>query len=81
MDGWSRGRVVLIGDAAYCGSPLGGNGSSMAMVGAYVRLWAMSQMMRMLPYLPCRGMVVKGLQGPVNAVAGARSTFHRRVRW
>jgi len=38
MDGWSRGRVVLIGDAAYCGSPLGGNGSSMAMVGAYVRL-------------------------------------------
>ena len=116
MAGWSRGRVVLIGDAGYCGSPLGGNGSSMAMVGAYVlageltaaardhavafaryeaqmrdfvtrcqkfalggvdfhlpksrfRLWAMSQMMRMLPYLPWRGVVVKGLQGTANALA------------
>jgi len=116
MDGWSRGRVVLVGDAAYCGSPLGGNGSSMAMVGGYVlagelaasgpdhgvafaryealmrnfvtqcqkfalsgvdfhlpksrvRLWAISQMMRMLPYLPWRGAVVKGLQNTANAVA------------
>ncbi|MEW2458311.1 FAD-dependent monooxygenase [Streptomyces albus] len=33
---WSRGRVVLLGDAAYCGSPASGQGSSMALVGAYV---------------------------------------------
>ena len=33
---WSRGRVVLLGDAGYCGSPLSGQGTSMAMVGAYV---------------------------------------------
>jgi len=34
-----------------------------------VRLWAISQMMRMLPYLPWRGAVVKGLQNTANAVA------------
>ncbi|ROO83521.1 2-polyprenyl-6-methoxyphenol hydroxylase-like FAD-dependent oxidoreductase [Actinocorallia herbida] len=36
LDSWSRGRVVLLGDAAYCGSPLSGQGTTMAMVGAYV---------------------------------------------
>lgn len=36
LDSWSRGRVVLLGDAGYCGSPLSGQGTSMAMVGAYV---------------------------------------------
>ncbi|MEV6771995.1 FAD-dependent monooxygenase [Nocardia sp. NPDC051030] len=33
---WSRGRVVLLGDAACCGSPLTGQGTAQAMVGAYV---------------------------------------------
>ena len=32
----TRGRVVLLGDAGYCGSPLAGLGTSMALVGAYV---------------------------------------------
>lgn len=36
MDSWSNGRVVLLGDAGYCGSPLSGQGTSMAVVGAYV---------------------------------------------
>ncbi|UGT38548.1 FAD-dependent monooxygenase [Nocardia yamanashiensis] len=36
MDRWSHGRVALVGDAGYCGSPLSGNGTAMAMVGAYV---------------------------------------------
>lgn len=36
MDSWSKGRVVLLGDAGYCGSPLSGQGTSMALVGAYV---------------------------------------------
>ncbi|MFB4313554.1 FAD-dependent monooxygenase [Actinomadura sp. 21ATH] len=36
LDAWSRGRVVLLGDAGYCGSPLSGQGTSMAMVGGYV---------------------------------------------
>ncbi|MFX0580174.1 FAD-dependent monooxygenase [Nocardia nepalensis] len=33
---WSEGRVVLLGDAGYCGSPLTGQGTAMALVGAYV---------------------------------------------
>jgi 2-polyprenyl-6-methoxyphenol hydroxylase-like FAD-dependent oxidoreductase len=36
MPTWSRGNVVLLGDAGYCGSPLSGQGTSMALVGAYV---------------------------------------------
>jgi 2-polyprenyl-6-methoxyphenol hydroxylase-like FAD-dependent oxidoreductase len=36
VEKWWRGRVVLIGDAGYCGSPLAGLGTSMSLVGAYV---------------------------------------------
>ncbi|GAA2145479.1 FAD-dependent monooxygenase [Actinomadura napierensis] len=36
MDRWSDGRVVLLGDAAYCASPASGQGTSLALVGAYV---------------------------------------------
>lgn len=35
MDRWSRGRVALLGDAAYCPSPMSGMGTSLALVGAY----------------------------------------------
>ena len=33
---WSRGRIVLLGDAGYCGSPLAGHGTALSLVGAYV---------------------------------------------
>ncbi|MGW0228545.1 FAD-dependent monooxygenase [Actinopolymorpha singaporensis] len=36
LDHWSRGRVVLLGDAGYCPTPLTGLGTSVALVGAYV---------------------------------------------
>jgi len=36
MDAWSEGRVVLLGDAAFCPSPITGMGTSCALVGAYV---------------------------------------------
>ncbi|KAG4428271.1 hypothetical protein IFR05_016247 [Cadophora sp. M221] len=36
MPGWSKGRVVLLGDAGYCPSPISGMGTSCAIVGAYV---------------------------------------------
>ena len=36
LDRWSRGRVAVLGDAAYCPSPLSGMGTSLALVGAYV---------------------------------------------
>lgn len=36
MPGWSKGRVALVGDAAYAPSFRAGQGTSMALVGAYV---------------------------------------------
>ncbi|GAA1883005.1 FAD-dependent monooxygenase [Asanoa iriomotensis] len=36
LDRWSTGRVTLVGDAAYCASPASGQGTSLALVGAYV---------------------------------------------
>jgi 2-polyprenyl-6-methoxyphenol hydroxylase-like FAD-dependent oxidoreductase len=33
---WSQGRVALVGDAAYSPSPRSGQGTSLALVGAYV---------------------------------------------
>ncbi|MBB5854211.1 FAD-dependent monooxygenase [Amycolatopsis umgeniensis] len=35
LDKWSRGRIVLLGDAAYCAGP-GGSGTGLAMMGAYI---------------------------------------------
>ncbi|QDS68054.1 hypothetical protein FKW77_009762 [Venturia effusa] len=36
MDTWSKGRVALLGDAAFCPSPISGMGTTLALVGAYV---------------------------------------------
>ena len=36
MDRWSQGRVALVGDAGYCCSPLSGQGTSVALLGAYI---------------------------------------------
>ena len=36
LPAWSRGRVALIGDAAFCPSLLAGQGSALAMIAAYV---------------------------------------------
>jgi 2-polyprenyl-6-methoxyphenol hydroxylase-like FAD-dependent oxidoreductase len=36
MPRWSEGRVALVGDAAYCASPMSGQGTSIALIGAYV---------------------------------------------
>lgn len=36
MHTWSRGRVVLLGGAAWCPTTLTGLGTSLALVGAYI---------------------------------------------
>ncbi|MHA7985651.1 FAD-dependent monooxygenase [Rathayibacter sp. CAU 1779] len=35
MASWIRGRVTLVGDAAWCASPVAGAGAELAIVGAY----------------------------------------------
>ncbi|UVM29937.1 FAD-dependent monooxygenase [Pseudomonas sp. B21-021] len=36
MPHWSKGRIALLGDAAYCASPISGMGTSLGLCGAYV---------------------------------------------
>lgn len=36
MPTWSEGRVTVVGDAGYCPSPMSGQGTSLALVGAYI---------------------------------------------
>lgn len=36
LEAWSKGRAVLVGDAAYCPSPNTGMGTTSAVVGAYI---------------------------------------------
>lgn len=36
LEAWSKGRVVLVGDAAHCPSPTTGMGTTSAVVGAYI---------------------------------------------
>ena len=36
MPAWSRGRVALVGDAAFCVSLMAGQGSALSMAAAYV---------------------------------------------
>jgi len=33
---WSEGRIALVGDAAYCATPIAGKGTDLAMAGAYI---------------------------------------------
>jgi hypothetical protein len=115
MDGWSSGRVVLVGDASYCPSPMAGVGTSLALVGAYVlagelatasgdhrrafvryeeemldyvkqgqklakgdasglipgsrlQIRLRNQIIRMLPYLPWKGLIAGGAQKAANAI-------------
>jgi 2-polyprenyl-6-methoxyphenol hydroxylase-like FAD-dependent oxidoreductase len=118
MDHWSNGRTVLLGDAAYCASPASGQGTSLALVGAYVlagelaealgdyqtafaryestmrgyvranqefavgvveetvprtwmQIWFRTQMMRLLPYVPWKGLIIGKIMRDMQRVANA----------
>ncbi|WP_128095974.1 FAD-dependent monooxygenase [Stenotrophomonas sp. HMWF003] len=75
---WHTGRVVLVGDAAHCASPFSGQGTSLALVGAYVLARELSRsphapgqaftryQTRMQPYVVLnQGLVDLTRQGPV----------------
>ncbi|MCJ1714743.1 FAD-dependent monooxygenase [Curtobacterium sp. VKM Ac-2922] len=42
MRRWHRGRTVVVGDAAWCVTPMGGGGASLALTGGYVLAAALS---------------------------------------
>lgn len=43
MASWHRGRVVLVGDAAHCASPLSGRGTSLALTGTWLLAKALTE--------------------------------------
>ncbi|CAK3899052.1 oxidoreductase [Lecanosticta acicola] len=43
MEKWVKGRVVLVGDAGYCPSPISGMGTTLALNGAYHLAGALSR--------------------------------------
>ncbi len=43
MPHWTKERVALVGDAAYCPSPFSGQGTSLSLVGTYVLAYELSQ--------------------------------------
>lgn len=118
MPRWSDRRVALLGDAAYCPSPASGQGTSLALVGAYVlagelaaaggdpgrgfagyearmrgyvlhnqrlgqefaremikagkiSIWFQNQMMRMLPYLPWKDLIMQRILDQIGRAANA----------
>ncbi|CAO2652729.1 Nn.00g021400.m01.CDS01 [Neocucurbitaria sp. VM-36] len=50
MDTWVKGHVVLVGDAAYCPSPISGVGTGAAIVGAYVLAGELSKSPTDIPH-------------------------------
>lgn len=36
LPAWSKGRVTVVGDAAYCATPISGMGTSLSLIGAYL---------------------------------------------
>ncbi|MCV7420452.1 FAD-dependent monooxygenase [Mycobacterium yunnanensis] len=43
MPTWHRGRIVLVGDAAHCASPLSGRGTSLALTGTWLLTKALAE--------------------------------------
>lgn len=43
MPHWSKGRFAVLGDAAYCATPVSGMGTTLAIVGAYVLARALAE--------------------------------------
>lgn len=46
MSKWSNNRLVCLGDAAYAPTPLGGEGTTLAITGAYILAGELSKLER-----------------------------------
>ena len=69
MPAWTRGRVALIGDAGYAPSFLSGQGTSLAVVGAYVLAGALSAERDVAAALPAYERAMRGFAARNQAIA------------
>ncbi|KAK5711184.1 hypothetical protein LTR17_018532 [Elasticomyces elasticus] len=67
LDKWSKGRVVLVGDAGYCASPISGMGTTLALNGAYI-------------LAGCLTKHVISAQSPTNNPSEAFDAYETRMR-
>ncbi len=83
MDTWSKGRVGLIGDAAFCPSLLAGQGSALAMIAAYV----LAGELHRAPNSPERALtryqelLYSFMLGKQQAAEKFASSFTPKTRW
>jgi len=87
LDRWSRGLVTLLGDAAFAPSFLAGQGSALAMIGAYVLAGELARALRLEDGLAAYEALLSGFiskkQQAAIALAGSflpRSWFGIWVR-
>ncbi|PSS24941.1 hypothetical protein M430DRAFT_63598 [Amorphotheca resinae ATCC 22711] len=73
MDSWSRGRVVLVGDAAYCPSPATGMGTTSGLVGAYVLAGEIAKHLN-------RSNGVDNADGAAGLLASALEAYNSQLR-
>lgn len=71
LDSWFDGNVALVGDAAYCPSPLTGMGTTSGLVGAYVLAGEISR---------CCGNAKSGSQKPTEGLDVALKAYDDRFR-
>jgi 2-polyprenyl-6-methoxyphenol hydroxylase-like FAD-dependent oxidoreductase len=83
MPRWSRGRIALVGDAAYCVSLVAGQGSALALTGAYVLAGELAQssgryVEGFANYETVLRAFIESKQGAAERFAGA---FAPKTRW
>jgi 2-polyprenyl-6-methoxyphenol hydroxylase-like FAD-dependent oxidoreductase len=83
MEHWQRGRVALVGDAAYAPSFLAGQGSALAMIGAYVLAGELARAPDDIPAAlkAYEGRLAGFMASKQNAARGLAGSFVPKTRW
>ena len=83
MNAWSRGRVALIGDAAFCISLTGGQGSALAMISAYVLAGELARAhgRHEEAFRAYEALLRPYIEGKQRAAKRFASAFAPRTRW
>ena len=82
LDSWTRGRITLLGDAAFAPSLLAGQGSALAMIGAYVLAGELMRAPQMEEGLAHYESLLHGFMLKKQLAAGAfAKSFAPHTRW